>query len=153
MPGSTITEAARIVDLGIAGDLLGHREAHPAAAALDRLRPGLEIAGELVQQRIGDEIDRVVDTGRRSLRRGDALIDDLDETGEAVLAILLGEAADLGVDGFLGLGFDEIGGREIDEGKQRQHRGREQREIDRRETKGAGVDQPGQRNGYSALRR
>src|SRR5690242_18705959 len=142
---------AGVIDLGRAIDLFRHWEADPAAAALDGRRPSLEIAGELVQQRIGHEIDRVVDAARRALCRRDALIDDLDETGETVLAVLLGEAADLGVDGLLGLGLDEIRGREIDESQERQHRRREQREIDRRKAKGAGVDEAG--HGYSAVRR
>ena len=87
-----------------------------------------------------------------SLRwRGDPGADDVDQAGEAALLILLGKPGDLGLDRRLGLALDEIGGREIDEDEEGQHRGREQREIKRGKAKGVGPQQPD--HVYSARKR
>ncbi len=123
------------------------READPARANDLAVGPGREITGERVRQRVGDEIEHGV-----AALAGAALRDDLDEAGEPALVILLGEAGYLGVERRLGLLLDEIRGRQVDEGEQRQHRGGEEGEIDGGETEGVGAQKPRQRQPLARCR-
>jgi hypothetical protein len=113
------------------------RKADPAGADDLAFGPGREIAGEGMGGRVGDEIEHGI-----AALAGAALGDHLNEAGEAALVVLLGEPGDLGAERRLGLVLDEIGGRPVDEGEDRQDRDDEEREIERRQTERVGAQQP-----------
>ena len=96
-----------------------------------------QVAGERMQQRIGDEIERAVGGGGAP-RCGRWMISTRPARPRS--RYCSASPRDLGVERHLGLALDEIGGREIDEDQQRQHRRREQREIERGEAEGVGLE-------------
>ena len=98
--------------------------------------PAREVAGQGPQVAIGQEVKTA---GIAALTR--ALPDHLQQTDQAALLELFGQAQDLGIDGRLDLARDGTGGRPIDEGQNPEHDGIEKKQIDQGETKGPGFNQ------------
>jgi len=105
------------------------------AGAVERAgRDRLDIAGDALAHRRGDEIER--GTGRPR-----TTIDDVDDTADAALALLLGQALNLGIDGRADLVVEQA---LSVPGDVTQHEGGEKREDDeigRRQLEGGRAEQ------------
>ena len=108
-PESLRPRPALLDRLAIGADL--DRERHPAVRPGLDVRPAAQVAGNGPAARIGQQID-----ARPIGLRGAPLRDHLAQAARALAwasAVLLGEAGDLGLDGFRGLVLHDTGGGEI----------------------------------------
>ncbi len=124
-PGDRKQHAARRV--GLAPALLPHIDLERQGSGADRhaVRPAADVAGERFSVAVGHQVEHAV-----AAVAGAAGRDDLDETAEAPLGVLFGEAGDLGVEGRLGLPLDKVGARPIDEKQDADDRDREHEKIE-----------------------
>ena len=125
------------------------RNLHPAGFGAGCLAwPGAEIASELAQSGIGEEVDAVrITIGAASLP------DNGDQLANAPRPVLLGEAAHLGLDGVAGLAVDDANSGPVDEGEQQQNRGAEEDDVEEREPERGGPEQPSDRHESNTRRR
>ena len=118
----------------------GAARRHVDPAALPRLRlarPGAEIAGERAEGGAGEEVDAVrVPVGAAPL------LDDGDQPAHAARAVLLGQAADLGLDGGVGLPVDDPPRRPVDEREKHQDGGAEKADIEQGQPERRRPEQP-----------
>ena len=125
------------------------RNFHPAAFGAGGLaRPGAEIAGELSQSGVGEEVDTV------RIAIGTApLPDDGDQLADAPRPVLLGKAAHLRLDGVAGLAVDDANSGPVNEGEQQQDRGAEENDIEQREPERGGPEEPSRPHECNTRRR
>ena len=127
-------EIDRLLVLGL-GKL--EAEGHPAVGVRRLDRPVRDVTG---QGRVV-AVDQQVEAAPAGGAGGPAL-DRVQEAADAALMVLLGQAADLGVDGGVDLARQGIGGVPVDKAHQGEHRRAEQAEVDQREAKGSRLEQP-----------
>ena len=111
-------------------------------------RPCAEIAGEPPQAGVGEQIHAVGVAVRAA-----PLLDHGDQLAHAARAVLLGEAAHLGLDGVASLAVDDPHRGPVDEGEQNQNRGAEERDVEKREPERGGPEKPTRPHGSNSLRR
>src|SRR5262249_45900217 len=123
-------EMPRLGEIGLAADrrAVAQLELDAAVGALFGSRPAVEVADDRLEVRAGEEIDLAAwRIARHTLADGSG------QALETAVAILLGQADDLGVDRLVHLAQEITGRRPVDEPEQQDHRAAEQGEIADRE--------------------
>ncbi len=139
----------RHLGLGIPADIGRHQEVDRAVggAARDR-RPGRQVALDPVVVAVGQQIQAAPARGGLA-----ALADDAHQAQQAELAVLLGQAGDLGLDGVVGLRRDHPHRLPVHEAQHAGDGDPEHQHVDDRIAEGGAAEDPNQMHGDNIPRR
>ncbi|KAF5033895.1 hypothetical protein DSECCO2_601880 [anaerobic digester metagenome] len=112
------------------------RRVEPARARVAEFGPFGQVAGQGIEFPVREQVD-----ARAGLVLGHAGLDDANQPREPELAVLLGQALDLGVDGLVGLALHEAGGGGVDEPQKHQHRQAEGGHVQDGKAQGRGAQE------------
>ena len=114
------------MSVGAVGAEAVELELGPAGAGGDRRRPAGEVAGDAGAGGVGEEVDGVA-----ALRGGEALVDGDGERGGAAAGVVVGEAADLGLDHGALLGVDDAADPPVEKAEDQRGGDRDQHQVRR----------------------
>jgi hypothetical protein len=102
-----------------------------AALRFGKLRPGIQVAGDIVALAVGHQVQRLAAAQRSRPHR-------FDQAAHAQMGILLGQAGDLGLDDLVGLRVQGAARVPVGEGQQCRYRQGEQQHIDQHDAERLG---------------
>jgi hypothetical protein len=132
-------EGAAADDVGHAGGIVAprQRDLQPAVLLGGRRRPVGQVAGQRLIAGAGQQVDVL-----RHAARPAALVDHLHQAHQPLVAVLLGEAADLGLHRLVGLALEEAGGLPVDEAEQHAQGDAEQQQVEQRDAEDRSLKEP-----------